>query len=69
MEKPDHLTCVLGNFYVGKEATARTLLGTTDEFKIGKEQDEAVYFHHLFNVNVEYLCNENPIKSIKGKMI
>ena len=37
MEKPDHLTCVLRNLYVGKEATARTLLGTTDGFKIGKE--------------------------------
>ena len=33
---PDHLTCLLGNLYVGQEATIRTLYGTTDWFKIEK---------------------------------
>ena len=33
---PDHLTCFLRNLYVGQEAAARTLYGTTDWFKIEK---------------------------------
>ena len=34
---PDHLTYLLRNLYAGQEATIRTLHGTTDWFKIGKE--------------------------------
>ena len=33
---PDHLTCLLRNMYVGKEATVRTRHGTADWFQIGK---------------------------------
>ena len=33
---PDHLTCLLRNLYVGREATVRTGRGTTDWYKIGK---------------------------------
>ena len=33
---PDHLTCLLRNLYEGREATVRTLHGTTDWFKIKK---------------------------------
>ena len=33
---PVHLTCLLRNLCAGKEATIRTLHGTTDWFKIGK---------------------------------
>ena len=33
---PDHLTCLLGNLYVGQEATVRTLYSTTDWFTIKK---------------------------------
>jgi len=36
MRIPDHLTCFLRNLYVGQEAAARTLYGTTDWFKIEK---------------------------------
>jgi len=32
----DHLTCLLRNLYLGKEAAVRTGHGTTDWFKIGK---------------------------------
>ena len=32
----DHLTCLLRNLYVGQEATARTLYGTTAWFRIEK---------------------------------
>ena len=34
---PDYLNHLLRNMYVGQEATLRTLHGTTDWFKIGKE--------------------------------
>ena len=33
---PDHLTCLLRNLDEGREATVRTLHGTTDWFKIKK---------------------------------
>ena len=33
---PVYLTCLLRNLCAGKEATVRTLHGTTDWFKIGK---------------------------------
>ena len=33
---PDHLTCLLGNLYVGQEATIRIGYGTTDWFKTEK---------------------------------
>ena len=39
---PDHLTCLLGNLYVGQEATVRTTIGTTNWFKLGKECIKAV---------------------------
>ena len=35
---PNHPTCLLGNLYAGQEATVRTGLGTTNWFKMGKEQ-------------------------------
>ena len=33
---PDYFTCLLRNLYVGQEATARTLYGTTAWFRIEK---------------------------------
>ena len=33
---PDHLICLLRNFYAGQEATVRTGHGTTDWFQIGQ---------------------------------
>ena len=33
---PDHLTCLLINFYAGQEATFRTAHGTIDWFQVGK---------------------------------
>ena len=35
---PDHLTCLLINFYAGQEATVRTGHGTTDWFQVGKRE-------------------------------
>ena len=42
MGVPDHLTCLLRNLYVDKEATVKTRHRKTDWFKIGKEYDKAV---------------------------
>ena len=33
---PDHLTCLLRNFYAGQEATVITGHGTTDWLQIGR---------------------------------
>ena len=40
---PDHLTCLLKNWYAGQEAIVRTGHGTTDWFQIGKGVCQAVY--------------------------
>ena len=45
MEIPDHLTCLLRNLYVGKEATVRTGHGITDMEQLVKEYVKAVYCH------------------------
>ena len=55
---PDHLTCLLGNLYAGKEATVRTGHGTTDCFQIGKKAHQgSILSPCLFNLYAEkYLC-------------
>ena len=53
---PDHLTCLLRNLCVGQEATARTLHGTTDWFKIGKRVwQSCILSPCLFNLYAEYI--------------
>ena len=48
--KPDHLTCLLRNLYVGQEATVRTGHGTTDWFQIGKGVPQGcIVSPYLFN--------------------
>ena len=49
MEKPDHLTCLLGNLYAAPEATVRTEHGTTDWFKIGKGIWQGYILSHYLN--------------------
>ena len=47
---PDHLTCLLRNLYAGKEATVRSVHGTTDWFQIGKgEHQVCILSPSLFN--------------------
>ena len=56
----DHLTCLLRNLYVGQEATIRTLHGTTDWFKILKEEHQGyILSPYLFNLYAEYI-RQNP---------
>ena len=48
--RPDLLTCLLRNLYVGQEATVRTGHGTTDWFQIGKGvQQRCILSPCLFN--------------------
>ena len=56
MGKPDHLTCLLRNLYVGQEATASTGHRTTDWFQIGKGVHQScILLPCLFNFYAEYI--------------
>ena len=50
------------NLYAGQEATVRTLHGTTNWFKIGKEgQKGCILSYHLFTLYAEYIMqNARP---------
>ena len=48
-----HLICLLRNLYVGQEATVRTLHGTTDGSKLGKEYKKAVYCHPVYLTSMQ----------------
>ena len=56
MRIPDHLTCLLRNFYAGQEATVRTEHGTIDWFQIRKGvRQGCILSPCLFNLNAEYI--------------
>ena len=51
-----HLTCLLRNIYVNREATLRTRHGMTDWFQIGKGVHQGCILSScLFNVYAEYI--------------
>ena len=53
---PEYLTCVLGNLYIGQEATVRTGHGTADWFQIGKGVRQGyILSPGLFNFYAEYI--------------
>ena len=53
---PDHLTCLLRNFYAGQEATLRTRHGTMDLFQIGRGVRQGYILSPcLFNLYAEYI--------------
>ena len=53
---PNHLTCLLRNLYLDKEATVRTLHGTADWFQIGKgARQGCILSPCLFNFYAEYI--------------
>ena len=53
---PDHLTCLLRNWYAIQEATVRTRHRKTDWFKIGKAVHRGCILSPcLFNLYVEYI--------------
>ena len=48
MGVPDHLICLLRNLYAGQQATIRSIHGTMDRFKLGKEHVKAKYCHPAY---------------------
>ena len=53
---PDYLACLLGNLYVGQEATIRTGHGTADWFQIGKGVCQGrILSLCLFKLHAEYI--------------
>ena len=60
---PDHLTCLLRNLYVSKEATVRTGQGTTDWFQIGKAvRQGCILSPCLFNLYAEYIMRNTGLE-------
>ena len=57
---PDHLTYLLRNLYVGKEATVRTLHGTTDWFKIGEKSLNRLYVITVYLMDMQTTACEMP---------
>ena len=59
---PDHLTWLLGNLYVGQEATVRTGHGT-DWFQIGKGVCQGcIWSLCLFNLYAEYIMRNTGLE-------
>ena len=59
---PDHLTCLLRNFFAGQEATVRTGHGTTDWFQIGKGvRQGCILLPCLFNLYAEYIMRNTGL--------
>ena len=56
---PDHMTFLLGNLYVGQEATVRTGHGTTECCQIGKGVCQGCILSPcLFNLYAEYIMRK-----------
>ena len=67
MGVPDHLTCLLGNLYAGKEATVRTGHGTTDWFQIGKRVPQGCILSPcLFNLYAEYIMRNTGLEEAQA---
>ena len=59
---PDHLICLLRNWYAGQEATVRTGHGTTDWFQIGKGvRQGCIWSPCLFNLYAEYFMRNTGL--------
>ena len=64
---PDHLTCLLKNWYAGQEATVRTGHGTTDWFQIGKGvQQGCISSPCLFNFYAEYIMRNAGLEEAQA---
>ena len=67
MGKPDHLTCLLRNLFVGQEATVRTPYGTTDWFKIEKEVWQVCLLSPcLFNLDAEHIMRNARLDDLQA---
>ena len=64
---PDHLTCLLRNLYVGREAAVRTGHGTTDWFQIRKEVCQGcILLLCLFNLYAEYIMRNSWLEGAQA---
>ena len=64
---PDHFTCLLGNLYVGQEATVRTLYGTTDLFKVEKGvRQYCLLSPCLFNLYSEHIMRNARLDELQA---
>ena len=64
---PDHLTCLLRNFYAGQEATVRTGHETTDWFQIGKGVlQDCILSPCLFNLYADYIMRNAGLDEGQG---
>ena len=64
---PDHLICLLRNFYAGQEATVRTGHGTTDWFQIGKGvRQGCILSPCLFNLYAEYIMRNAGLEEAQA---
>ena len=64
---PDHLICLLRNFYAGQEATVRTGHGATDWFQTGKGVCQgSVLLPCLFNLYAEYIMRNAGLKEAQA---
>ena len=64
---PDHLTCLLRNWYAGQEATVRTGHGTTDWFQIGKGvRQGCILSPCLFNFYAEYIMRNTGLEEAQA---
>ena len=55
---PDHLICLLRNWYEGQEATVRTGHGTMESSKLEKEYIKAVYCHPAYSTSMKSISWE-----------
>ena len=64
---PDHLTCLLRNFYTDQEATVRTGHGKTDWFQIGKGVCQGCLLSPcLFNLYAEYTMRNTGLEEAQA---
>ena len=64
---PDHLICLLRNFYKGQEATVRTGHGTKDWFQIGTGvRQGCVLSPCLFNLYAEYIMRNAGLEETQA---
>ena len=64
---PNHLTCLLRNWYAGQEATVRTRHGTMDWFQIGKGvRQGCILSPCLFNLYAEYIMRNAGLEEAQA---
>ena len=66
---PDHLACLLRNWYVGQETTVRTGHRTTDWFQIGKGVCQGCILSPcLFNFYAEYIMRNTGLEEAQARI-